>query len=91
MKRIKLIFLVIILIICALAGIWFVQDNSALTGLAVFGFSAGPLPLGVWLVATFFVGVLLALFATSVPVARARRKNKRLEKELNRLKSSVPA
>jgi uncharacterized integral membrane protein len=68
-----------------------VQDNATLTNLTVFGFGLGALPLGIWLIIAFFLGVILALLATAVPLARAQRKSKRLEKQLNRLKSSASA
>ena len=89
MKRLKLLFMMIVVLICAVIGIWFAQDNSALVGIIVFGFDLGSLPLGICLIVTFCLGVLMALFATVVPVLRVQRKNKRLEKELSRLKSSV--
>lgn len=68
-------------------GVWFVQDNSTLVSLVLLGFPLGELPLGIWLTLTFLVGVLSAVLATVPALGAARLRQRRLEREIARLKT----
>lgn len=87
MRRAKAIFWVLLALPMAGMGVWFVQDNSTLVSLVLFGFPLGELPLGIWLTLTFLVGVLSAVLATVPALGAARLRQRRLEREVARLKT----
>lgn len=65
-------------------GLWLVQDNSAAVPVVLLGFPIGQLPLGIWLALAFLTGVLVAILATLPAVTGARRRTRRLQRELGR-------
>ena len=87
MRRAKALFWVLLALPMAGIGVWFVQDNSALVSLVLLGFPLGELPLGLWLTLTFLVGVLSAVLATVPALGAARLRQRRLEREIARLKT----
>lgn len=89
-RRIKLLFFILLLIFGVLLGIWLVQDNQDISQLVVFGLYLPPLPLGILIVVAFFLGVFLTLIATALSFTRVTQKNQRLDKKLRQLKSSGP-
>jgi uncharacterized integral membrane protein len=86
-RRAKALFWVLLALPMAGLGVWFVQDNSALVSLVLLGFPLGELPLGIWLTLTFLVGVLSAVLATVPALGVARLRQRRLEREVERLKT----
>ncbi len=89
MRRAKALFWVLLALPMAGIGVWFVQDNSTLVSLVLLGFPLGELPLGIWLTLTFLVGVLSAVLATVPALGAARLRQRRLEREIARLKASA--
>lgn len=89
MRRAKALFWVLLALPMAGIGVWFVQDNSTLVSLVLLGFPLGELPLGIWLTLTFLVGVLSAVLATVPALGAARLRQRRLEREIARLKTSA--
>ncbi len=87
MRRAKALFWVLLAVPMAGIGVWFVQDNSTLVSLVLLGFPLGELPLGIWLTLTFLVGVLSAVLATVPALGAARLRQRRLEREIARLKT----
>lgn len=87
MRRAKALFWVLLAVPMAGIGVWFVQDNSTLVSLVLLGFPLGELPLGIWLTLTFLVGVLSAVLATVPALGAARLRQRRLEREVARLKT----
>lgn len=87
MRRAKALFWVLLALPMAGIGVWFVQDNSTLVSLVLLGFPLGELPLGIWLTLTFLVGVLSAVLATVPALGAARLRQRRLEREIARLKT----
>ena len=87
MRRAKVLFWVLLALPMAGIGVWFVQDNSTLVSLVLLGFPLGELPLGIWLTLTFLVGVLSAVLATVPALGAARLRQRRLEREIARLKT----
>lgn len=87
MRRAKALFWVLLALPMAGIGVWFVQDNSTLAPLMLLGFPLGELPLGIWLTLAFLVGVLSALLATVPALGAARLRQRRLEREVARLKT----
>jgi uncharacterized integral membrane protein len=86
-RRAKALFWVLLAVPMAGIGVWFVQDNSTLVSLVLLGFPLGELPLGIWLTLTFLVGVLSAVLATVPALGAARLRQRRLEREIARLKT----
>lgn len=89
MRRAKALFWVLLALPMAGIGVWLVQDNSTLVSLVLLGFPLGELPLGIWLTLTFLVGVLSAVLATVPALGAARLRQRRLEREIARLKASA--
>lgn len=89
MRRAKALFWVLLALPMAGIGVWLVQDNSTLVSLVLLGFPLGELPLGIWLTLTFLVGVLSAVLATVPALGAARLRQRRLEREIARLKTSA--
>lgn len=89
MRRAKALFWVLLALPMAGIGVWFVQDNSTLVPLVLLGFTLGELPLGIWLTLAFLVGVLSAVLATVPALSVARLRQRRLEREVARLKTSA--
>lgn len=87
MRRAKALFWVLLALPMAGIGVWLVQDNSTLVSLVLLGFPLGELPLGIWLTLTFLVGVLSAVLATVPALGAARLRQRRLEREIARLKT----
>jgi uncharacterized integral membrane protein len=66
--------------VVALMGIWLVQDNSTPVPLALLGFPVGSLPLGIWLLLAFLLGVLAAMLASFPVLVRLRLRERRRQR-----------
>ena len=86
MRRVKGLIWTLLALLVAGIGIWFAQDNSALVSLVLLGFPVGELPLAIWVMLAFFVGVLAAVLATLPALGTANLRLRRLEREVARLK-----
>jgi uncharacterized integral membrane protein len=89
MPRIKALLWVLLALPVAGIGVWFAQDNSAPVPLVLLGFPVGELPLAIWVTLAFLIGVLAAVLATLPPLAAARLRLRRLEREVARLKIDI--
>lgn len=72
MRLLRFVGWLVALPVVALMGIWLVQDNSTPVPLALLGFPVGSLPLGIWLLLAFLVGVLVAMLASYPVLVRLR-------------------
>jgi len=97
MTKVKRWVGLLLLLICALLGIWIVQDNPQEVPVTLLGFSLQQLPLGIWLLAAVLVGSVLS-YIVSLPgslgqKAQGRRLQRQLglaEAEIKRLESTAP-
>ncbi|MGE3296478.1 MAG: lipopolysaccharide assembly protein LapA domain-containing protein [Porticoccaceae bacterium] len=87
MRRTKALFWALLALPMAGIGVWFVQDNDTSVALVLLGFPLGELPLGIWLTLTFLIGVLSTVLATVPVLGAARLRQRRLEREVARLKT----
>jgi len=72
-----------------LLGIWVVVDNPDPVAFKLFGFETKPLPGGLWLLATFAVGCVVALVASSPALVKLNHRVRRLNKQLIKIKAST--
>lgn len=63
--------------VVALMGMWLVQDNSTPVSVALLGFPVGSLPLGIWLLLAFLLGVVAAMLASFPVLVRLRLRARR--------------
>ncbi len=87
----------ILLILLALAlGIWITLDNSQPVSLILFGFALPSAKLGVWILATFVLGIAVGYLGSLWPYLATKRKLlsqdrkiKRSERELDKLRAGA--
>jgi len=84
MRLLRFLGWLVALPVVALMGIWLVQDNSAPVPLALLGFPVGSLPLGIWLLLAFLLGVLAAMLASFPILVRLRLRERRRQRALTR-------
>ena len=97
MTKVKRWIGLLLLLVCALLGIWIVQDNPLEVPVTLLGFSLLQLPLGIWLLAVFLAGSVLS-YVVSLPSslgqrAQVRRLQRQLglaEAEIKKLESKAP-
>ena len=90
MKKVKGWLWLILAVICVLVGVWVVQDNPLETSVVLLGFPLFDLPLGIWLLATFFLGSTFS-FVVGLPgslklKARVRRLHRQVETQKTEIK-----
>jgi uncharacterized integral membrane protein len=88
MALLKKLWWLLIAIAAIWLGIWIVIDNPELVSFNLFGFETKPLPGGLWLLATFAIGCVVALIASSPTLVRLNHRSKRLNKQVAKLKAS---
>jgi len=73
---------------CVLAmlvlGLWFSTENSQLVSLVLLGFKIPALSLGVLVTIVLLFGGVLGLFVGLLPVISLKRRNRSLERQLDR-------
>jgi uncharacterized integral membrane protein len=89
MALLKKLWWLLIAIIAIWLGVWVVIDNPEPVTFKLFGFDTKPLPSGLWLLATFAIGCVVALLASSPALIRLGHRVKRLNKQLVKLKAST--
>ena len=89
MALLKKLWWLLVAILAIWLGIWVVVDNPDPVAFKLFGFDTKPLPGGLWLLATFAVGCVVALIASSPALVKLNHRAKRLNKQLVKLKSST--
>lgn len=89
MALLKKLWWLLIAITAIWLGIWVVIDNPDPVIFKLFGFETKPLPGGLWLLATFAIGCIVALVASSPSLVRLNHRAKRLNKQLNKIKAST--
>ena len=79
MKKVLLIFIGI-----AIAGLatLFAIENASVVSLSIFEFRSAQLPLFVWLVIAFSVGLALGLFVTAIVFFRAKTRERKIKQDL---------
>jgi uncharacterized membrane protein YciS (DUF1049 family) len=94
-KWIKRLIFLILLIIAIVMGMVFTSENNQQLSLVILGYTLPELTLGLWLVLTFLLGCILGLILCTVSlfirgqsVNSKNRQIKRLEQELQQLRSS---
>jgi uncharacterized integral membrane protein len=89
MALLKKLWWLLIAIAAIWLGIWVVIDNPDPVIFKLFGFETKPLPGGLWLLATFAIGCIVALVASSPSLVRLNHRAKRLTKQLEKIKASA--
>ena len=89
MALLKKLWWLLIAITAIWLGIWVVIDNPDPVTFKLFGFDTKPLPGGLWLLATFAIGCVVALLASSPALIRLSHRVGRLNKQLIKLKTST--
>jgi uncharacterized integral membrane protein len=89
MALLKKLWWLLIAVAAIWLGIWIVIDNPELVSFNLFGFETKPLPGGLWLLATFATGCVVALVVSSPTLVRLNHRAKRLNKQLTKLKSAT--
>jgi putative membrane protein len=94
-KWIKRLTLLLLLIVASVLGIVFTSENSQQLSLVFLGYLLPELTLGLWLVLTLLLGSVLglilctlSLFIRGQSVNAKNRQIKRLEQELQQLRSN---
>lgn len=94
MRWIKGLILAVILLVVLLVGILFAVNNQQTIGLNLIWLELPPISLSAWLLATLTAGVILGMVAMlgvyarlKAHLARAQRRNKQQQKELDRLRT----
>ena len=79
MKQVLLIFIGI-----AIAGLatLFAIENASVVSLSIFEFRSAQLPLFVWLVIAFSVGLVMGLFIAAIVLFRARIRERKIKQDL---------
>ena len=79
MKQVLLIFVGI-----AIAGLatLFAIENASVVSLSIFEFRSAQLPLFVWLVIAFSVGLVMGLFIAAIVLFRARIRERKIKQDL---------
>ncbi|MCK9502871.1 MAG: LapA family protein [Porticoccaceae bacterium] len=80
MARIKKILLWLVVLLSFFIGLWVAQDNPQVVDITLLGFSAAPLPLGLWLLVMFTAGIAVGLLASLPLVIKTSAENRRLKK-----------
>ena len=89
MALLKKLWWLLIAIAAIWLGIWVVVDNPDPVAFKLFGFETKPLPGGLWLLATFAVGFVVALVASSPALVKLNHRVRRLNKQLIKIKAST--
>lgn len=89
MALLKKLWWLLIAIAAIWLGIWVVVDNPDPVAFKLFGFETKPLPGGLWLLATFAVGCVVALVASSPALVKLNHRVRRLNKQLIKIKAST--
>lgn len=89
MALLKKLWWLLIAIAAIWLGIWVVVDNPDPVSFKLFGFETKPLPGGLWLLATFAVGCVVALVASSPALVKLNHRVRRLNKQLIKIKAST--
>jgi len=94
-KWIKRLTFLVLLIIAIIIGIVFTSENSQQLSLVLLGYTLPELKLGLWLVLALLLGSVLGLLLSMLSllirgqsVNSKSRKIKRLEKELQQLRTA---
>ena len=79
MKQVLLIFIGI-----AIAGLatLFAIENASVVSLSIFEFRSAQLPLFVWLVIAFSVGLVMGLFIVAIVLFRAKTRERKIKQDL---------
>jgi putative membrane protein len=95
-KWLKRLTLLLLLIVAIVLGIVFTSENSQQLSLVFLGYVMPELTLGLWLVLTLLLGSILglilctfSLFIRGQSVNAKNRQIKRLEQELQQLRSNA--
>ena len=95
MKWVKLVFWAILIIVAMILGYIFTSENASPVSLMLLGYSLVELKLGSWILIALFMGGLLGLLLSALPLLWGRhsfaakdRKIRQLEKEINQLRAS---
>lgn len=89
MALLKKLWWLLIAITAIWLGLWVVIDNPDPITFKIFGFDTKPFPSGLWLLATFAIGCVVALLASSPALIRLNHRVRRLNKQLIKLKTST--
>lgn len=79
LKRVLwVIFGVLLITVGAIIGV----ENETRVGFQLFGTSLGQMPLGLWVLAAFSLGTVVALLVTQLSVTALRRRVRSLNRQL---------
>lgn len=78
----KKVLIGLLVIVVVLLGIWTYQDNSAPVSFTLAGFSLGELPLIVWVLAGFAIGVVVGTLFTLPSSLASRHRQQRYRQRL---------
>ncbi len=94
MKTIGRWIFILLTLIAIFLGYLFSLENDTLVSVTLVGLTLPPLGLGTWLLAFLLLGLILGIVVTGLPVFRQKqkvaaltRKNRRLEQEMQQLRS----
>lgn len=89
MKTFKTLLLFVAVLLAVFLGLWIVQDNPEQTAITLLGFPLWVMPLGLWILVFFGVGLALgfclcypAMFVLQRKVKRSVRRERQLDDEL---------
>lgn len=95
-KWIKRLLLLLLLVCAAIIGITFTSENSGSMPLVFLGYQLPTLTIGLWMVIALFLGAMIGLLLSFLPLLFSRHsvssKNKKiqqLEKEIDALRVSA--
>jgi len=82
-SRVKKILLWFAIFLSLFIGLWIAQDNPQIVEVTLLGFPISSLPLGLWLLLMFAVGLAIGLVASVPLVARTSAENRRLKRTVS--------
>jgi uncharacterized membrane protein YciS (DUF1049 family) len=95
LKWIKRLIIIVLFVVAIVLSVTFTSENSQLTSLVFFGYSLPELQLGLWVLIVLFIGALVGLMLSFIPLlwgkqtlASKDRKIRQLEKELNQIRTA---
>ena len=89
MKNIRLIILFVAALAAVFLGVWVVQDNDLVTGVVLFGFSLAELPVGLWILVFFFLGIMAGICLCYPTIFSLKRQRRRYIKRLQKLDAEL--
>ena len=89
MKKIKLIIILLAVLVAVFIGAWVVQDNAVETSIILLGFPLAKLPVGLWILAFFFSGVVAGVCLSYPAIFGLQRQSRQNIRRLQKLDAEL--